>query len=687
MPLSTGYILNNRYQIAGLLGQGGFGAVYRAVDLHLSHACAVKENLGPTELSRQFEREATILANLSHPYLPRVMDHFVIPGQGQYLVMDLVEGRDLQELLEAQQGPVLESRAIGWIVQTAEAVEYLHNQVPPIIHRDIKPANIILTKSGDISLVDFGLSKIHDPQLKTTLGAYGVSPGYSPQEQYGRGKTDVRSDIYALGATLYCLLTGIEPPESVQRNLGAILTPPRAFNTAISPLVEQAVLKAMEMQPAKRFQSMGAFKSALTGANYPAVRVPQIQGSGLTISAGGQSLSELNRARLPRILWIGLLLPVVTIVVLLGFTIVRERSQIIGASQLPITPMELHSTLSLGIDNGQDFPIEATESTASTEIPEISRLPQVYIVVQGETCSELAVRFNITTEEIWRLNNFPGNCDQLFAGQKLLIPTALDEAIDLVPTTETAGGLPGMNRTASRDGMQLVHVPAGVFWRGSENKEPQSRPDEKPKQAIYLDEFWIDRSEVTNSMYASCVREGFCEMPSQTSSQKNLFYYGREAFNEYPVIFVSWSDADRYCRWAGRRLPSEAEWEKAARGVDGRTYPWGNESASGLLANFDYQVGDTTRTGSYPGGASPYGVLDMAGNVAEWVADWFDPNYYLSAGVINPLGPDQGEFRVQRGGSWLSQAHVIRTAYRLWNYPDSSFEGIGFRCAVSNFEG
>ena len=687
MPLSTGYILNNRYQIAGLLGQGGFGAVYRAVDIRLSHACAVKENLGPIQLNRQFEREATILANLSHPHLPRVMDHFVIPGQGQYLVMDLVEGRDLQELLDAQHGPVPESQAVGWIVQAAEAVEYLHNQVPPIIHRDIKPANIILTRSGDISLVDFGLSKIHDPQLKTTLGAYGVSPGYSPQEQYGRGKTDIRSDIYALGATLYCLLTGIEPPESVQRNLGAILTPPRAFNTAISPLVEHAVLKAMEMQPAKRFQSMGAFRSTISGANYSGVQPPQIHGARKPISVSGQSLRELNRVRLPRILWIGLLLPVVTIVVLLGFTIVRERSQKNGVSALPITPVELQSTLSSGIDNGQDFPIEATGATAFIEIPEISRMPQVYIVVQGDTCSELAERSNITTEQIWRLNNFPGNCDQLFAGQKLLIPTALDEVIDSPSATEAVGIPAGTIRTSSRDGMQLVHVPAGVFWRGSDNNEPQSRPDEKPKQAIYLEAFWIDRTEVTNSMYASCVREGVCEMPSQTSSQRNLFYFGQEAFDDYPTIYVSWIDADRYCRWAGRRLPSEAEWEKAARGVDGRIYPWGNESASGLLANFDYQVGDTTRMGSYPGGASPYGVLDMAGNVAEWVADWFDPNYYLSAAVINPLGPGQGEFRVQRGGSWLSQVHVIRTAYRLWNYPISSFEGIGFRCAVSNFGG
>ncbi|OGO28460.1 MAG: hypothetical protein A2Z16_09140 [Chloroflexi bacterium RBG_16_54_18] len=275
----------------------------------------------------------------------------------------------------------------------------------------------------------------------------------------------------------------------------------------------------------------------------------------------------------------------------------------------------------------------------------------------------------------------------MFAGQKLLIPTATDELIYSLTVTETSGITAGTIRPASRDGMHLVYIPAGVFWRGSENDEPQSRPDEKPKQAIYLDAFWIDRTEVTNSMYATCVREGSCGVPSQTSSRRNLFYYGQEAFDDYPVIFVSWNDADRYCTWAGRRLPSEAEWEKAARGVDSRIYPWGNEPASSLLANYNNQVGDTTRTGSYPSGVSPYGVLDLAGNVAEWVADWFDPKYYLSAAVINPPGPDQGEFRVQRGGSWLNQAHVIRTAYRLWNYPDSSFEGIGFRCVLSNIEG
>jgi formylglycine-generating enzyme required for sulfatase activity len=670
-----------------LLGQGGFGAVYRAWDIRLRHACAVKENLGPIELSRQFEREATILANLSHPHLPRVMDHFIVPGQGQYLVMDLVEGKDLQELVEAQQGPVPESQAVGWIVQAAEAVEYLHNQKPPIIHRDIKPANIILANSGNISLVDFGLSKIYDPQLKTTLGAHGVSPGYSPQEQYGRGKTDIRSDIYALGATLYCLLTGIEPPESVQRNLGTTLTPPRAFSTAISPLVEQAVLKAMEMQPVKRFQSVAAFKSALIGASYPSVRRPQIQGSMQPISAGSQAASELNRVRLPRIFWVGLLIPVITIVVIFGFTILRGSSRKNGVTQSQTAPLELQSTYSIKTESGQVTPIPVTEPVVVTLNPLSDRLPEVYIVAQGDTCSELAGRFNVTTEEIWRMNNLPGSCEQLSAGQKLLIPDSSDEVIDLLSVTETSGIPAGTIRLASKDGMQLVYVPAGVFWRGSENDESQSRPDEKPKQAMYLDAFWLDRTEVTNSMYASCVRGGACEMPAQTSSQRNLFYYGQEAFDDYPVIYVSWSDAERYCRWAGRRLPSEAEWEKAARGVDSRIYPWGNVPASGRLANYDNQVGDSTRTGSYPGGASPYGVLDMAGNVAEWVADWFDPRYYLSTAVINPIGPDQGEFRVQRGGSWLSQAHVIRTAYRLRNYPSSNFEGIGFRCAVSNIEG
>ena len=264
MPLSTGLILNHRYRIVKLLGQGGFGAVYRAWDMNLSRPCAVKENLDASaEAQQQFGREATILANLNHPNLARVTDYFFLPGQGQYLVMDFVAGQDLQQLLEEAGAPLPEVQALDWITQVCDALVYLHDQNPPIIHRDIKPANIKITPAGKAILVDFGIAKIYDQNLKTTVGARAVTPGFSPPEQYGMGKTGPRSDIYALGATLYTLLTGQAPLESIDRTVGKTLLAPRALNPAISAAAEQAILGAMEMVPAARLSSAGQFANLL----------------------------------------------------------------------------------------------------------------------------------------------------------------------------------------------------------------------------------------------------------------------------------------------------------------------------------------------------------------------------------------------------------------------------------------
>jgi len=267
MPLITGQILNNRYRIVKLLGQGGFGAVYRAWDVNLSRPCAVKENMDASpEAQVQFGREATILANLIHPNLARVTDYFFLPGQGQYLVMDYVEGEDLQAMLERTRTSIPEAQALDWIGQVCDALSYMHAQNPPIIHRDIKPANIKITPESKAVLVDFGIAKIYDPNLKTTLGARAVTPGYSSPEQYGQGKTDPRSDIYSLGATLYTLVTGQAPPESVEilmRDSGPV-TPAAQINPRISPSVSAAIAKAMDTDRTRRFTSGQAFKSALT---------------------------------------------------------------------------------------------------------------------------------------------------------------------------------------------------------------------------------------------------------------------------------------------------------------------------------------------------------------------------------------------------------------------------------------
>ena len=287
MVLTTGYILNNRYRIVKLLGQGGFGAIYRAWDLNLKIPCAIKHNTETSpQAERQFVREATMLANLNHPHLPRVVDYFFLLQQGQYLVMDYIEGEDLQEKMDKAATaagvptPLPIDQVLVWIGQVAEALSYLHHLNPPIIHRDIKPANIRITSGGKIAegkayLVDFGIAKAYDAHIATTIAAKAVTPGFSPPEQYSGAGTDVRTDIYALGATLYTLVTAELPPESVFRTTGhETLRLPRSINPNISPGLQSVILKAMEISSSSRFQSIDELRTALANPYYSAPVAP-----------------------------------------------------------------------------------------------------------------------------------------------------------------------------------------------------------------------------------------------------------------------------------------------------------------------------------------------------------------------------------------------------------------------------
>jgi len=271
MPLEIGTILHHRYRIEEILGKGGMGAVYRAVDVNLGVHVAVKENYFITEeFARQFRREATILASLRHPNLPRVTDHFVLKGQGQFLVMDYIEGKDLREMVE-ENGALSEQQVLPWFLEICDALTYLHTLTPPIIHRDIKPGNIKITPDGSAYMVDFGLAKIVDESAGTTLGAKAMTPGYSPPEQYGSGHTDQRTDIYSLAATMYATLTAVVPEESLERAMGRLaLTPITKRNNTISSGMAKAIEKAMQVRPVDRYQTVSEFAAAIRS----------IQGSG-----------------------------------------------------------------------------------------------------------------------------------------------------------------------------------------------------------------------------------------------------------------------------------------------------------------------------------------------------------------------------------------------------------------------
>ena len=241
----------------------------------------------------------------------------------------------------------------------------------------------------------------------------------------------------------------------------------------------------------------------------------------------------------------------------------------------------------------------------------------------------------------------------------------------------TDSGIPaGATGESDVDGMEMVYVPAGTFLMGAAGDDGWVGNSEKPQRVVYLDAYWIDKTEVTNAMF-----ERFVEATGPDAAAT----WRRTASGkpDHPVVGVNWFDADAYCRWAGRSLPTEAQWEKAARGSDGRKYPWGNEAPTRERCNFDRNEGGTTAVGKYsPWGDSPYGAVDMAGNAWEWVADWYDKYYYAASPKDNPPGPGSSTSRVLRGGSWLNIARFVRSSFRSSSHPDFRFVSFGFRCAL-----
>ncbi|GER78275.1 MAG: formylglycine-generating enzyme family protein [Anaerolineales bacterium] len=232
---------------------------------------------------------------------------------------------------------------------------------------------------------------------------------------------------------------------------------------------------------------------------------------------------------------------------------------------------------------------------------------------------------------------------------------------------------PAGSRVASADGMTQVLVPAGEFLMGAGEEGAQRS---RPAHEVSLPAYWVDQTEVTNAMYARCRAAGACPHPGGAANP----YFGKSKYDDYPVVYVSWNNAEKYCLWAGRRLPTEAEWEKAARGTDGRAYPWGDDPPDMRLANFDFNLGAPLPADRYPLGASPYGALNMAGNVREWTADWFHNYYYVVSPRENPQGPPTGDLKSLRGGSFSDGASELRAFHRFSHHPLSGGINRGFRC-------
>ncbi len=424
MPLRNNDTLQERYRVQKILGHGGMSSVYMAFDENVQIPVAIKENLVLSEnYSTQFKKEATILATLRHPNLPRVSDYFYIPGQGQYLVMDYIDGEDLRERIErVEQLPEKEVIVIGLLI--CDALMYLHTLEPKVIHRDIKPGNIRITPEGNIILVDFGLAKHIDVDQHTATGAKAMTPGYSPPEQYGRGTTDERSDFYSLGATLYAALTGMIPEESINRLTGKEkLTPIRKLRAGISPKLEKAILKAMDVEPEKRFSNAEDFYLALIEAgeflispkNIGLITPPPNQKINTSIKTGmSQPIFKVlennvdypisNQKKSKYIIPISLLLLISFSLILwkqeeiygLFFPNKSERINVVSPTQeIEITV----PTNNLVIDNISDI-----ETPVSPQPTSESENNQPYVVGGGTGEIIFSSNFNDDVMQLWLLN-------------------------------------------------------------------------------------------------------------------------------------------------------------------------------------------------------------------------------------------------------------------------------------------
>lgn len=350
--------------------------------------------------------------------------------------------------------------------------------------------------------------------------------------------------------------------------------------------------------------------------------------------------------------------------------------------------------------------VEATVTSTSVS-PTIA--PEVHVVQEGDTLSEIAKRYGVPVEVLQEVNDI-SDPKRLQIGQELIIPQGT-----ITPTsTAEVGTMSTVAPTVARALEGMVFVPAGEFVMGS--PEGEGLENEHPQRTVTLDAFYIGKYEVTNKQFSQFVDATGYTTDAETTGW-GWAWTGEdweevegadwrhpqgpgssiEGKMDHPVVQVSWNDANAYCQWAGVRLPTEAEWEKAARGTDGREYPWGNSAPDGSKLNYcdvnceldwkdssaDDGYADTAPVGHYEAGKSPYGAYDMAGNVWEWVADWYDADYYSKAPERNPQGPDSGEKRVLRGGSWYGYEGDARCADRYGGAPDVRISYFGFRVAAS----
>lgn len=621
------------YTLLQELGKGGMGQVYLAHDPRFDRGVAIKvlprEFLHDDKFLARFEREARTIALLEHPAIVPVYDYGEEDGQ-PYLVMRYMAGGTLRDRMT--QGEISNAEILKIIAPIAEALNEAHKN--GIVHRDMKPGNILFDSSGRAYLSDFGIAKISQAQTLTGSALVGTPAYMSPELVHGDQILDGRSDVYSLGIILYEMLAGEKPyqadtPGKVLMKHVLDPVPDIHKHRADLPAELKAITdKALAKDRDDRYSTAIELSAALASAMQADFEIHMPERNNFP----GNNSDTINHLKTP--IWTD-----------------------------PLT---------------RDLLMMEPTPTPAPKVNPRKKISWRWLTVgAGILLLSLTIYFVFMA---WNALFLPATAEIAPTPTAIATATAAVEA-PLAPT-----------KVSDAYGHEMTLVNAGEFIMGNDSGEP----DEGPAHNVFLDDYYVDLYEVTNEQYAIFLNANgnqgesglnwlSADGPDVHISQSAGDWHAISGYETHPVTYVSWFGAQAYCEWRGGSLPSEAQWEKAARGLDGRTYPWG-EGIDSELANYNQNNNETMPVGSYPDGISPYGLYDMAGNVREWVLDWYGSGYYESSPHENPTGAASGATRVLRGGAWVYSDTFLRTTDRYYDLSGYVGNNIGFRCVNDTIE-